>query len=130
MAEETTRNNKGQFVKGVSGNPGGPWKTWENHQKIKDVKALARQHTDRAIERLAELMEDPDGGVAARACEALLDRGWGKPKQSVDIATQDEAQTQAMRANVAKLLQDKGAQTALRLLAESLALPPEGSGEL
>lgn len=69
----------GRWPRGVSGNPGGRPKA------LREVLDLARQHTVRAIERLAELVESKDEGIALRAAEALLDRAWGRP-QDVDTA--------------------------------------------
>lgn len=71
------------FVKGQSGNPGGRPK--ENAE----IKALAREHGPKAIERLAELMGGDDPRVAVAAAQALLDRGYGKPAQA--ITGDDEA---------------------------------------
>lgn len=48
-----------------------------------EIKSLARQHTVRAIQVLAGIMDEPESGASARvtAAQALLDRGWGKPTQ-------------------------------------------------
>jgi hypothetical protein len=52
-----------------------------------DIRSLARSHTATAIRVLAGIMEQPDAPAAARvsAATALLDRGWGKPSQTVDM---------------------------------------------
>src|SRR5262245_5696000 len=49
-----------------------------------DIASLARSHTLTAIRTLAQIMKQPEAPYAARvaAAVALLDRGWGKPKQS------------------------------------------------
>src|SRR5262245_14659119 len=49
-----------------------------------EIASLARSHTRTAIRTLAHIMKQPEAPYAARvaAAEALLDRGWGKPKQS------------------------------------------------
>lgn len=49
------------------------------------IKALARAHTETAIRTLAAIMNQKKCAPAARvvACQALLDRGWGKPTQPV-----------------------------------------------
>ena len=65
MPSEVTR-----FKPGQSGNPGG---------RPKGIAALARQHTDRALEVLVEGMEDDDRKVRIAAAKELLDRGYGKP---------------------------------------------------
>ena len=71
----------GRFAPGTSGNPSGrPKETGE-------VRELARQHTDKAIATLADIMEDAKQPPAARvaAASALLDRGYGKAPQSMEI---------------------------------------------
>ena len=63
---------------GQSGNPGG--QTVEYGQVI----GLARSLSVRAMERLGELMESPDERVATVACNAILDRAFGKPQPHRD----------------------------------------------
>jgi Family of unknown function (DUF5681) len=67
----------GRFVKGRSGNPGGRPK--ENEE----VKELARTYTEQAIKRLAHWMKSDDAKASVAACNALLDRAWGKATQAV-----------------------------------------------
>lgn len=52
-----------------------------------DIRSLARAHTATAINTLAGIMEQKDAPPAARvsAAVALMDRGWGKPSQTVDM---------------------------------------------
>ena len=52
-----------------------------------DIRSLARAHTVTAIRTLAGVMKEPKAPHAARvaAATALLDRGWGKPEQHVEI---------------------------------------------
>ena len=52
-----------------------------------DIRSLARSHTDTAIKTLAGIMQQTDAPPAARvsAATALLDRGWGKPAQVMDM---------------------------------------------
>ena len=72
------RTKSGQFAPGTSGNPGGRPKDEAR------VAELARSYTSEAIDALVELMrcgkDDRERGTAA---QALLDRGWGKPKLEV-----------------------------------------------
>lgn len=51
------------------------------------VKDAAQAFTADALDTLAKIMKDGDSPAAARvaAANALLDRGHGKPKQSLDI---------------------------------------------
>ena len=83
------------FQPGQSGNPSGRPK--ENAE----VKALARQYTQQAIDTLGTIMLNPDakGSERVAAAQALLDRAYGKPAQAiVGDATADPVQiTQIMR---------------------------------
>lgn len=49
------------------------------------IQELAREHTPAAIAKLFELMNDPKSSrvMQLRAANALLDRAWGKPAQTV-----------------------------------------------
>ncbi|MBM4138185.1 MAG: hypothetical protein FJ244_01690 [Nitrospira sp.] len=64
---------------GTSGNPGG------RPRVAAEVKELAREHGPRAIERLRELLESQNEAVACRAAESLLDRGFGRSPQSLEL---------------------------------------------
>jgi len=67
------------FAPGQSGNPSG-------RPKVDfEVRELAREHGREAIERLVVIMRGDNPSLARAACEALLDRGFGKPVQSVGI---------------------------------------------
>ena len=61
--------------------------------------ALAREHTARAIETLAEVMNDPfaDNKEKISASNSLLDRGHGKPNQAI-IAIPGSRQIAALLA--------------------------------
>jgi hypothetical protein len=75
---QLNRNKSGQFAPGTSGNPGGRPKDEAR------VAELARSHTIEAIDTLVELMcHGKDERVRGTAAQALLDRGWGKPKVEV-----------------------------------------------
>lgn len=65
------------FQPGQSGNPSGRPK--EDPQ----LKAMAREHTEAAIGVLANALSDPDPRVQIKAAEVLLDRGYGKPGQTI-----------------------------------------------
>ena len=74
---------------GVSGNPAGRPRslaTIEGRKVIADVKAAARALTPEAIATLLTVMTDAKAPPAARvgAATGILDRGWGKPTQSVE----------------------------------------------
>lgn len=73
------RATTGRYVPGMSGNPGGRPR---DEQRIAD---LARSHGPAALERLVQLKDSKDERVALSACVALLDRGYGKPKQAQEL---------------------------------------------
>jgi hypothetical protein len=57
-----------------------------------EIRSLARSHTQKALRVLSEIMDDPEINPAARvsAAVALLDRGWGKPQQTVDMTVRKQ----------------------------------------
>ena len=52
-----------------------------------EIRSLARQHTELAIRTLVQVAASKKAPESSRvaAASALLDRGWGKPKQEVEI---------------------------------------------
>lgn len=66
------------FQKGQSGNPGGKSKAQA------ECLALAREKSVEAMQRLTELVHDPDPRVALIASDKVLERAWGKPKEQKD----------------------------------------------
>ena len=65
--------------KGQSGNPGG------RIGVPKEVRELARTHTKAALNRLAFWMQSDDPRASVAACNALLDRGYGKPVAPIEM---------------------------------------------
>ncbi|WP_245514670.1 MULTISPECIES: DUF5681 domain-containing protein, partial [unclassified Mesorhizobium] len=61
--------NARKFQPGQSGNPGG---------RPKGIAAKAREHADRAVEVLAEALDDDDTKTRIAAAKEILDRGFGK----------------------------------------------------
>ena len=80
LAPEQCR--KRGFQKGTSGNPKG------KPPIIREVQQLARTYTEDAVEALHEVFMDrrANGSARVQAAVAMLDRGWGRPKQSVDVS--------------------------------------------
>lgn len=78
------KNDK-SFKPGQSGNPGG------RPGVVKEIQELAQEHCAAAIDRLKKIAENPKTppAVVVSACNALLDRGIGKPIQTVDSTIND-----------------------------------------
>jgi hypothetical protein len=62
-----------QWKRGQSGNPSG------HSGEYGQAMRLARQAAPYAVHRLIALMDSEDERVAAVACNAILDRAFGKP---------------------------------------------------
>jgi hypothetical protein len=62
------------------------WKSERTAEDPADVQQAARAHSADAIKTLSDIMNNPKAPAAARiaAASALLDRGYGKPLQTVD----------------------------------------------
>lgn len=83
VVEPPKRKGNPAWTKGgVSPNPGGRPKDY------KEVAAFAKKFTEEAILALADLMRNAENESArVRAAEILLERGWGKPRQDIDITS-------------------------------------------
>jgi hypothetical protein len=101
------------WVKGQSGNPSG--------RKIEpkaEIRELAKVHTKASVETLAKALTAKDSPWPARvaAAQALLDRGWGKPTQHVEVTKSplDELEPDelsALASAVASLPEDESRTT-------------------
>lgn len=119
-----------KWKKGQAGNPGG-----KNHKMLEEtqqVTALARTHSKRAVEALAAIVEDAfavvdeHGNVikkpfehcsassVATAASAILDRGFGKPKEHVSV----EATGQVLVVEIPLELKERIAEVCKRPSAE------------
>jgi len=81
MAETAGKQRGRPFRKGQTGNPNGrPRKTPE----VREVEELCKELGPMAVERLAHWARSKDPAASVRACQAILDRGFGKAAQPVD----------------------------------------------
>ena len=57
-----------------------------------EIKSLARSHTEKALNVLVGIMEQPSASDSARvaAANSLLDRGWGKAAQAIIGGDEDD----------------------------------------
>ena len=70
----------GGFKKGKSGNPGG------RPRRLASVMHEARWHTFEAIHTLLKLMRSAESeSVRLNAAEAILNRGWGRPIEALQV---------------------------------------------
>jgi hypothetical protein len=97
-----------QFKPGQSGNPNG-----NKGSTYGEVVKIARQHSEKAIRRLIELMGSDDERVAFMAAQAVLDRGYGKPKETGEVLPVVDAQAGERRAKaramIMRMLDEKAA---------------------
>ena len=71
------------WQKGQSGNPGG------RVGVPAEVRELARRHTKDAIERLVHWLNSDNPNASVAAANSLLDRGYGKPAQLLNLSVAD-----------------------------------------
>ena len=81
------RDKSGKFVKGQSGNPSG--KGGGRPKMPEELKEAFRELTPAAVQALSEIINSSASKPMERikAAEVILDRGWGKPTQSMEIET-------------------------------------------
>lgn len=118
---ETPRKRGGNpaWVKGQSGNPGGRPRTGH-------IRVIAQLHTEAAINTLVEIcMHGLNEGARVSAALALLDRGYGKPQQTVEIIADDGADL--LREQLEQLRANPMHATALLSIAEATSAAQEPS---
>lgn len=77
-----THANETTWKKGKSGNPGG--RSPRVGPNGETAAQLAREHTAEAIKTLADGLTQSDWNIRVACANALLNRGWGAPKETVD----------------------------------------------
>ncbi len=126
------------FTKGVSGNPNKVFKPGQSGNPGGRAQGIERQVRELIGDDLPKLiaaqvriarglppLEAPDMEIKAadstRACDSLIDRGWGKPKQTIDATVSDGTDTEADWGAVS--LEDK------RALLQTIALVVGNNGD-
>ena len=85
-AEQPKRRGPGRpFKKGESGNPAG------SKPRDPELQALAREYSVPALRRIIAIMESPEteDDTALRAAGMIIDRGYGKAPQKVEVERYD-----------------------------------------
>ncbi len=100
------------FQKGVSGNPGGVPKS----KTKKEIRQLAREHSEDAFKRIVKLMGSDDERVAFMAAKEVLDRAWGKPKDDPDAAGKG-----TVTVNIVRFADGAGSQPPKQLEAKTIS---------
>ena len=78
-----TKPVHGGFHRGQSGNPGGRPKL------PAEMREMFRAKAPEAFEVLSRHLQSPDAKVAIAAATQILDRGYGRPVQSIDANIND-----------------------------------------
>jgi hypothetical protein len=84
------------FEPGQSGNPGG------RKDGNTPVRRLARENSIEAIEKLLEWMRSDNPKASVSACNAILDRAYGKPAQPISGDEENPIQIAAIAIKLVK----------------------------
>lgn len=89
VKQDRARDNRGRFVKGISGNPNGRPKS-DN-----DLKEMLLHLVPKSVELLGQMLNDPNVGHRdkIKIIEMVFDRVYGKPFQAVDLGELDRSVT-------------------------------------
>ena len=110
------------WKRGQSGNPSGQSGLYG------ETMMLARQAAPDAMRRLIELMRSEDERVASVACNAVLERAWGKPKL-YDPAAEPKPKRDRLDTSRYSIEELEQIQAALELMAEDRREKPSNRGE-
>jgi len=80
----TNLTGKGGFHRGESGNPGG------RPRLPADIREAFKAKAPQALEVLTRCLQSDDDRIAMMAAQAILDRGYGRPTQSIDANINDD----------------------------------------
>lgn len=101
--------NSASFQKGKSGNPGG--RSPRVGPNGETIAQLARGHTAEALATLVEICNGKGNEPRDRihASNAILDRGWGKAKESVELDATVTSNAPVINLTVTRPAGDDGA---------------------
>jgi len=87
------KNNQRKSSGNVGGaRPGAGRPKGSLNKATADIKAAAQAYTEDALATLAQIMKAGESEAArVAAANSILDRGFGKPRQSVDLDAQVKA---------------------------------------
>ena len=123
--EQTKRKPGGlrtsSWKPGQSGNPNG------RPKPDVDIAALARVHGPRCVKVVVDLLSSEDEKMRLSAAIALLDRGFGRPKQEMDINSNStiELHLVAARAISQTLIEQQSTPDIPTIESTSTDLPTE-----
>lgn len=105
------------WSKGESGNPKG-------RKMEKVARDLSRKHGPRAIEIIAELMENADrDAVRADCAQYIADRAYGKAKQQVEVAGEEGGPIKTLTQVIISVLDTQARPSAIDVTPEPIAIP-------
>lgn len=101
--------NGSTWQKGKSGNPGG--RSPRVGPNGETIAQLARGHTLEALQTLVDICNSKSAMEFARiqAANAILDRGWGKPKESVELDANVKTNAPVINLTVTRPAEDERA---------------------
>ena len=106
---------KHQFQPGQSGNPTGRPR---NPKNIAELRELAREKTGAMLEFLSKAALNPKVSMTVRvqAATEVLNRGWGRPQQSLDL-------NHGVQSDLAQLLEEIDGKNKIRIIDGTIERP-------
>lgn len=90
MAGGASQKNNQSLSKRGGSRPGAGRKLGVPNKVNAEVREIAQRYTEKAVKALADIVENSESDSArVAAANALLDRGHGRPSQSVSVSAPD-----------------------------------------